>query len=80
MKHKLQIASISKAKGEIYRILNFADDTIVRKPTAHELARWQTEIDRAIISRSRKVIDAGLDFSGVYFEMVERLLKFKEEK
>ena len=80
MKRKLQVASISKAKGEIYKILNFVDDTIVRKPTVYELTTWQIEIDRAIISRSRKVIDAGLDFSGVYFEMVERLLKFEEEK
>lgn len=78
---KRQIDSINKAKKEIYKILDFVDeDKLIREPTMDELTRWQIEIDRAIFAKSKKVTFAGAELSGVYFEMVERLLKSKGVK
>jgi len=77
---KRQIDSINKAKKEIYEILSFEEDKLVREPTMAELTRWQMEIDGAIFAKSKKVTFAGAELSGAYFGMVERLLKSKGVK
>ena len=80
MKRQMQIDSINKAKKEIYELLDFVEDKLIREPTMDELTTWQIEIDRAIFAKSKKVTFAGAELSGAYFEMVERLLKSKGAK
>ena len=67
------IRLIEKSTKEIFDNILDIGDSLKRVPTKEEMLHWQMEIDRAILSKNKNVIDAGLTISGAYFEVLDRL-------